>query len=145
VGAGVDAVNFYTKVIGGFALLLAVALAFVFLFRTSDEKQIEQLLAQGLEAASEGEEEKVAALLSPNYRNGEETREGILRRIRGAIQQRIKPAKIKGSAIQVSGNDADANVTIEVGFLQARQEFGIWLKLKKENGEWKVTAADQTR
>ena len=137
--------NFYTKVIGGFGLLIALALAFIFLFRTTDEKAIEKLLKAGLEAASEGDEEKVAALISPNYRNGEETRDGILRRIYNAVKQRIKPAKIKGSAIQVSGDDADASVTVEIGFLQARQEFGIWLKLKRENGEWKVTAADQTR
>ena len=137
--------SFYAKVIGGFVALLLVALGFVFLFRTSDEKAIENLLKGGLEAASEGEEEKVLALISPNYKNGEETREGIVRRIRNAVKQRIRPAKLKGSAIQVSGDDADASVTVEVGMLQYRQEFAIWLKLRRENGEWKVIAADQTR
>ena len=137
--------SFNLKVIVGVAVLLGVALAFVFLFRTSDEKAIENLLKGGLEAASEGEEEKVLALISPNYKNGEETREGIVRRIRNAVKQRIRPAKLKGSAIQVSGDDADASVTVEVGMLQYRQEFAIWLKLRRENGEWKVIAADQTR
>jgi hypothetical protein len=138
-------VNFQLKVIAGFALLLAVALAFIFLFRTSDEKAIESLLKAGLEAASEGEEEKVIALISPNYKNGEETRDGIVRRIRNAVKQRINPARLKGSAIQVSGDDADASMTIEVGILQYRQEFALWLKLRRENGQWKVIAADQTR
>lgn len=137
--------SFNLKVILGVAVLLGVALAFVFLFRTSDEKAIENLLKGGLEAASEGEEEKVIALISPNYKNGEETREGIVRRIRNAVKQRIQPARLKGSAIQVSGDDADASVTVEVGIPQFRQEFAIWMKLRRESGEWKVIAADQTR
>ncbi len=137
--------SFQLKVIAGFALLIAAAFAFIFLFRTSDEKAIENLLKAGLEAASEGEEEKVIALISPYYKNGEETRDGIVRRIRNAVKQRITPARLKGSAIQVSGDDADASLTVEVGMLQYRQEFALWLKLRRENGEWKVVAADQTR
>ena len=137
--------NFQLKVIAGFALLLVAALAFIFLFRTSDEKAIENLLKAGLEAASDGDEEKVIALISPNYKNGEETRDAIIHRIRNAVKQRITPAKLKGAAIQVSGDDADASMTIEVGMLQYRQEFAIWMKLRRENGEWKVVAADQTR
>ena len=137
--------NFQLKVIAGFALLLAAALAFIFLFRTSDEKAIENLLKAGLEAASDGDEEKVIALISPNYKNGEETRDAIIHRIRNAVKQRITPAKLKGAAIQVSGDDADASMTIEVGMLQYRQEFALWLKLRRENGQWKVIAADQTR
>ena len=61
------------------------------------------------------------------------------------MKQRIKPARLKGSAIQVSGDDADASLTVEVGMLQLRQEFALWLKLRRENGEWKVVAADQSR
>ncbi len=137
--------SFQLRVIAGFALLVAVALAFVFLFRTSDEKAIENLLKAGLEAAEGGEEEKVIALISPNYRNGEETRDGIIRRIRKAVKQRITPARLKGSAIQVSGDDAAASLTVEVGMLQYRQEFALWLKLRRENGEWKVVAADDSR
>ena len=137
--------SFQLKVIAGFTLLLAVALAFIFLFRTSDEKAIENLLKAGLQAASDGEEEKVLALISPNYKNGEETRDGIVRRIRSAVKQRLTPARLKGSAIQVSGDDAEASMTVEVGMLQVRQEFALWLKLRRENGEWKVVAADQTR
>ena len=137
--------SFQLRVIAGFALLVAVALSFVFLFRTSDEKAIENLLKAGLEAAAGGEEEKVIALISPNYRNGEETRDGIIRRIRKAVKQRITPARLKGSAIQVSGDDAAASLTVEVGMLQYRQEFALFLKLRRENGEWKVVAADDSR
>jgi ketosteroid isomerase-like protein len=135
--------NFYTKVIGGFAALLLVALAFLFLFRTSEEKAIEQLLEKGLKAAEAGDAEGVVALISPNYKNGEETRESIVRKIRHAVNQRISPAVLKGAAVQVSGDVADASATVVVGALQLRREFSLSLKLKKENGEWKVTSADE--
>lgn len=135
--------NFYTKVIGGFVLLIAVALTVIFLFRTTDEKAIEQLLEKGLKAAEAGDAEGVVALLSPNYKNGDETRDSIVRKIRQAVNQRISPARMDGAAIQVSGEDAEASVKVIIGALQLRREFGLRLKLRKENGEWKVTSADE--
>ena len=134
--------SFYVKVIGGFVAVLLVALAVIFLFRTTDEKAIEQLLEAGLKAAEAGDAEGVIALISPNYKNGEETRDSIVRKIRQAVNQRITPAKLGGAAIQVSGDDADANVKVVIGALQLRREFGLTLKLRKENGVWKVTSAE---
>jgi len=135
--------NFYTKVIGGFVLLIVAAMAVIFLFRTSDEKAIEQLLEKGLKAAEAGDGEGVVALISPNYKNGEETRDSIVHKIRQAVSQRISPARMDGAAIQVSGDEAEASVKVIVGALQLRREFGLRLKLKKESGEWKVTSADE--
>lgn len=135
--------NFYTKVIGGFAVLILAALAFIFLFRTSEEKAIEQLLERGLKAAEAGDAEGVIALISPQYRNGEETRDSVVRKIRQAVNQRISPAALKGAAVQVSGDVADASATVVVGFGQLKREFSLSLKLRKENGEWKVTSADE--
>ncbi|HVR86751.1 MAG TPA: hypothetical protein VMU54_20680 [Planctomycetota bacterium] len=135
--------NFYSKAIGGFVLLLVLALAAIFLFRTSDETVIEQLLERGVKAAEAGDAEGVIALISPNYKNGEETRDSVILRIRQTVSQRMSPARVDGSAIQVSGEDAEANVKVVVGALQLRREFGLRLKLKKESGAWKVTSADQ--
>jgi hypothetical protein len=132
-------VNFYTKVIGGFALLLAVALGVIFLFRTTDEKLIEKLLVDGLEAAERGDAEAVIALLSPVCEN----RERLAGRIRQAVGQRISPARLAGSAIQVSGDDADASARVVIGALQFRKEFGLRFKLKKEAGAWKITFAEE--
>jgi len=135
--------SFQVKVSLGVAALVVAALAAVFLLSTSDEKAIEKLPEQGLKAAEEGDTEGVVALISPDYKNGEETREGILRRIRQAVSQRITPARMEGAAIQVSGDDADASVRVIVGALQFRREFGLRLKLRKEQGAWKVTSADE--
>lgn len=135
--------NFYTKVIGGFVLLLAAALTFIFLFRTTDEKAIEELLKKGLLAAEAGDAEGVIALISADYRNGEETRDSVVRKIRQAVGQRISPARLEGAAIQVSGDDAEASAKVVVGALQLRREFGLRLKLRRESGGWKVTSADE--
>jgi hypothetical protein len=134
--------NFYTKVVGGFVLLIAAALAAIFLFHTSDEKAIERLLEKGLKAAEAGDAEGVIALISPDYKNADETRESVVRKIRQAVSQRLSPARMEGAAIQVSGEDAEANIKVIIGALQLRREFGLRLKLRKEGSEWKVTSAD---
>jgi hypothetical protein len=135
--------NFYIKVGAGVAALILIAVAAVFLFSSREEKVIEKLLEGGLKAAEEGNTEGVIALISPNYRNGEQTYDGIVKRIRQAVSQRISPARMEGAAIQVSGDDAEASVRVIVGALQYRQEFGLRLKLKKENDAWKVTSAEE--
>jgi hypothetical protein len=137
-------VNFYIKVIGGFVLLLAVALAFIFLFRTTDEKAIEKLLEKGLAAAEAGDAEGVIALISPSYKNGDETRDRVAHKIRQAVGQRLPFPKLEGAAIQVSGEDAEASARVVVGPPQLRRSFGLRLKLKKESGDWKVTSAQES-
>lgn len=135
--------NFYVKVTLGVVALIVVAFLAMLLFSSSEEKVIQKRLEEGLAAAEAGNEDGVIALISPNYANGGQTREGILKRIRTAVAQRITPAKLEGAAIQVSGDDADANVKVVVGALQLRREFGLHLKLKKENGVWMVTSAEE--
>ena len=135
--------SFYVKVAGGVGALILVAVLAVFLLSSSEEKVIQNRLEEGLKAAEEGNADGVIALLSKNYKNGEQTYDGIVKRIRGAVSQRISPARMEGAAMQISGDDADVSVRVIVGALQLRQEFGLRLKLKKENGEWKVTSAEE--
>jgi hypothetical protein len=135
--------NFYLKVTLGVVALIALALGAIFLFSSSEEKEIHKLLEGGLEAAVAGNEEGVVALISPNYKNGDQTREQIVQRIRWAVSQRISPAKMDGAAIQVDGEDADASVRVVVGALKYTREFALRLHLKKENGAWKITSAEE--
>jgi hypothetical protein len=135
--------NFYVKVTLGVVGLIAMALGAIFLFSSSEEKEIQKLLEGGLEAAVAGNEEAVIALISPNYKNGDQTREQILHRIRWAVSQRISPAKMDGAAIQVDGEDADASVRVVVGALKYTREFALRLHLKKESGAWKITSAEE--
>jgi hypothetical protein len=136
--------SFPVKITLGVAALIAVAVGAVFLFSSSEEKAIQQVLEGALKAAEEGNEDAVIAVVSPNYRNGEQKREHIIARIRAVVPHRVRPATMKGAAIQVSGDDADASVRVEVGALQYRRSFGLKLSLKKESGVWKVTSAEET-
>lgn len=133
--------NFYTKIIGGFVGLLLVALSVIFLFRTTDEKLIEKMLVDGLEAAERGDADAVVALLSPVCEN----RARLEDRIRRAVEMRVRPATLEGSAIQVSGDDADVSARVAVGLLKFRREFGLKLRVKKEAGGWKVVSVDETQ
>lgn len=135
--------SFYVKVGAGVGALILIAVLAVFLLSSSEEKVIQKALEGGLKAAEEGNAEGVIALLSTEYKNGDQNYEGICKRIRQAVGQRITPARMDGAAIQVSGDDAEANVKVIVGALQLRREFGLRLKLKKEHGEWKVISAEE--
>jgi len=135
--------NFYVKITLGVFGLIALALAAIFLFSSSEEKEIQKLLEGGLKAAQAGDEEGVIALISPNYKNGEQTREQIVHRIRWAVSQRISPAKMDGAAIQVDGEDADASVRVVLGALKYTREFALRFHLKKESGAWKITSAEE--
>ena len=136
--------SFPLKVILAVAALIGIAILLVFLFSSSEEKAIQKVLEGALEAAKEGNAEGVIAVVSPNYRRENETREDLVRRIRAAVSQRINPARMEGAAIQVSGDDADASVRVIVGFGRLQRSFGLKLTLKKENGSWLVTSAEQT-
>lgn len=136
--------NFPVKVTLGVAALIGLAIGAVFLFSSSEEKAIQAVLEGALKAAEAGDAEGVIAVVSPNYRRESETRDDLVRRIRAAVSQRISPAKMDGAAIQVSGDDADASVRVVIGALQLRRSFGLKLSLKKEEGVWKVTSAEQS-
>jgi hypothetical protein len=136
-------VNFQVKAILAFAVIILLALAAMLLFRSSDEKDIEKILEKGLAAAEAGDAEGVVALISADYRNGDETREMVVRKIRQAVGQRISPAKMDGAVIQVSGDDADATLKIVIGALQLRRAFGLHLTLKREGKTWRVTSAEE--
>ena len=135
--------NFYVKVTLGVVALISFALGAIFLFSSSEEKAIQALLEQGLKAAEAGDTEGVIALISPNYKNGDQTYEDIVRRIRQAVSQRITPARLEGAAIQVDGEDADASVRVVVGALRYTREFALRFHLRKEAGAWKVTSAEE--
>jgi len=136
--------NFPVKVTLGVAALIGLAIGAVFLFSSSEEKAIQAVLEGALKAAEAGDAEGVIAVVSPTYRRESETRDDLVRRIRAVVSQRITPAKMDGAAIQVSGNDADASVRVVIGALQLRRSFGLKLSLKKEEGVWKVTSAEQS-
>lgn len=139
--------SFHVKVAAGVALLVGVALAAIFLLGSGDEKAIEQLLVEGAAAHSRGDAEAVIALISKSYRTKEDDYEAICKRLRDVRGTReYPPVEVVGSAIEVSGKEADAHVRVRGRMGPYRgAETGLRLKLRREEGGWKVTAAEEIR
>lgn len=139
--------NFYAKVLLGVGLLLAVAMASLFLFRDSEEEVIERLLRGGAEAATRGDAESIVALLSTSYRTEKEGYDEAAERIRREIK-RLGGGQVEllGAAVTVDGETAQANFRVRArAGPYGLGEFGMRLKLSKEASGWKVTAAEEVR
>jgi hypothetical protein len=147
--------SFYAKVLLGAGLLLAIALAGVYLLRDSEEEVIEKMLQGGAAAASRGDAESIVALVSKSYRTERENYEEATARIRREIK-RFGGGQLEllGAAVTIEGETAEASFRV-----RARAgpygigEFGMRLQLRKEPvdpaqggpGVWKVTAAEDLR
>jgi hypothetical protein len=84
----------------------------------------------------------VIALISPNYQNGDQTYEGIVRRIRQAVAQRITPRRWTAPRSR-SRRRRRANVRWSSGALQLRREFGLRLQAEEGTRQWKITSAEE--
>jgi hypothetical protein len=138
--------NFCVKVSAGVAALLVVALAAVFLLAGSDEKAIEALLEKGAAAAEKGDAETIVGLLSKAYAGPNQTYDQAAQRIRREIHpdRRFGQVSIVGSQIQVDGDQASVSFTIRAkAGPYGLGEAGFRLRLRKEDGVWKVTWAEE--
>jgi hypothetical protein len=139
-------VNFPAKVTVATAGFVGVALTLIFLLWDSDEKLVENLLEQGAKAAGRGDGEGVIALVSRSYRSGQEDYEAAVKRIHQALAQRVGVVELVGSAIEVIGAEAGATARVRVtAGPRVLREFALKLKLRKEEGGWRVTSAEELR
>jgi ketosteroid isomerase-like protein len=137
-------VNFQVKLGLGVAAVTALAAASLWLLSSSDEEAVEALLREGAAAAERGDADAVVALLSADYRNGEEDRAAAEEKIRRAVGRRTGSLEVAGAAIQVSGDLAEASCRVNVKALQhSLGSFALRVKLRRENGAWKVVAAEE--
>jgi hypothetical protein len=137
-------VSFHVKVIAAVAAVIALASAWLLLFRTSDEAAIEALLREGAAAAERGDADAVLALVSKDYRNGGEDRAAVEAKIRRAVGQRLGLLEVSGAAVQVSGDAAEATCVVTARALQHELgSFGLKLKLGREKAGWRVTSAEE--
>jgi ketosteroid isomerase-like protein len=132
-------------VLGVVGVLVLAALA-LFLLRSSDEKVIEALLQEGAAAAQRGDADAVMALVSKDYRNGDEDYAKIEAKIRRVVGQRTGMLEVGGVAVSVSGDVADASCVVRVMVLSKELgRFGLRTKFKREAGKWKVVEGEETR
>lgn len=138
--------SFTTKLLAGMALLVGAAVVLVLLLASGEEREIEELLEEGVRAAERGDAEGVIALLSPNYQRGGQDYGAACDRIRRELKRIEKgmTLQLAGAQIQVREGEAEAHVTVT--FRAGAQVVGnlvLRLSLKNESGSWKVTSAEE--
>jgi hypothetical protein len=134
------------KIVVGVVLLVAAASAVIFLFRTSDEKQIEKLLESCAEAAQKGDAETIIRHLDPSCTMGDQPYSALVDRLRSYVKQAAGMMVDIGSAISVSGDEGLVKLHVKVHALQhVLGEAEASLKLKKIGGEWKFVRVDEAR
>jgi hypothetical protein len=139
--------SFHIKVCLGVAVLVAAAVGAVFLFSGGgEEAAIEELFQGAAVAAQRGDTEAFLAIVSRDFKSREYDYDGVVRRIRSYIRPENQYGQVQvSSAIQVQGEEADATARVRVGFGKNAPETLFRVKLRKENGAWKVTSAEEVR
>lgn len=137
--------SFHTKVVGSVALVVGAALVFILFFRSGEEEAIEAWLRAGAESARRADADAVVAMLSPSFRSPQGDRAWAEGRIRGALPRSPGFIEVLGCAVQVAdAENADATIRLR-GYVGKNE---LWkaafaLRLKKENGAWKVVSAEE--
>ena len=139
--------SFQAKVAGGVALVMGAALAFILFFRTSDEAAIEALLRGGAEAAQKADADGVIAMLSTSFKSAQGDHAWAVERIRGALTRSPGFIEVLGCAVQVIDEEtAQASIRLR-GYVGKNELWraGFDLRLRKEDGGWKVTSAEELK
>ena len=139
--------SFHLKVILTFVGVLVLAVAAMFLLRSSEEEKIMKLLEEGVAAASRKDPEGVIQWVSLEYRNENEDYDAVTKRIRQKVSAAdTPPLHLLGAAITLDGEEAVALVTIEARLGPYKGgKMRLHLKLGKEEGEWRITWAEWIR
>lgn len=137
--------SFNAKVIGATAAIMGGALLFILFFRTSDEEAVETLLREAAAAAERADAEAVVAVLSPDFKSARGDREWAERAIRERLTRSPGQIEVLSVVVQVSGDEATASIGLR-GYVLRNE---LWrtvfsLRLRRENGAWKVVWADQS-
>ena len=139
--------NFYVKTILAVAVLILAALVAMFLFASSDEAEIEDLIEIGVKAARRNDPETVIRLVSKDNWQGKESYEEIVERIRQVCEdRRVRVAQLAGAFVTVHGDEAEATFTVK-GRLGPRDlgEAQVRIKLRREKDGWKVVEGERLR
>jgi hypothetical protein len=134
------------KIALGVLVLVAVAGAAVFFFRSTEEERIEALLKTCAEAARNGDADGIIRHLDPACTLGDQPYAALCDRLRGAVKQAQGMMIDLGSAISVSGEEGFVTLHVKVHALQhVVGEADVSLRLRKVGGEWKFVRVDEAR
>jgi hypothetical protein len=135
--------KFQVKVVLGVAAVMGAALIWMLFYRTTDEKAIEELCREGVAAAEKGDAEAVIALLSTSFKNSEGDYAKVCERLRGTLPQIRGAVEVTSFVAEADGDAGTATVGVRGHALgNDLWRTALALKLKKENGVWKVVSAE---
>lgn len=138
--------SFQAKIAGAVVAVVGGALIFILFFRTSDEAAIEAFLRAGAESAQKADADAVIAMLSTSFKSTQGDHAWAVGRIRSVLQRSPGQVQVLGVAVQVDGEEAQATVKLR-GHLGANELWraGFDFRLRREDGGWKVTCAEELR
>lgn len=138
--------NFYWKVGLAMGAVLAIAIAIILLLPRGEERKIEKVIEQGVEAARRGDTEGVIALLSRNYGGSPEQYADICNTIRQYIgPDKYQDLELKDVEIRIFGDTASARFKVRVigpkNIPYPYFERWVEVELRKEPEGWRVIDA----
>lgn len=138
--------SFQAKTIGLMGGVLALALAFILFFRTSDQAAIEKLLREAAESAQKADAEAVVALISRSFESERGNYDWAAGRVRGALTRSPGFIEVLGCAVEVEDGERARALLHLRGYVGKNElwRMSLDLRLRKESGEWKVTSAVET-
>lgn len=138
--------SFQARIIGIVGAVMGGALLFILFFRTSDEAAIEAMLRDGAEAAQRADADAVVAMVSTSFKSTKGEYAWAVERIRHMLQRSPGQIEVLGCAVQVDGETAQATINLR-GYLMKNELWraGFDLRLRKEDGAWKVVSAEELR
>ncbi len=139
--------RFHLKVVLGLSLVVGAALAVIFLLSGGEEAAIEAILKDAASAAGRGDADAIVAIVSRDYRAGDEDFEAVSRRIRAEVTpRRYEAVELAGLAVHAAGGEATARVRVRVRAANfGAGEAGFELHLRKEGESWRITSAREIR
>ena len=136
--------SFNAKVIAGTAAVMGAAVLFILFFRTSDEEAVENLLREAADAAARADADAVVGILSVNFDSPRGDYRWAERYIRERLTRSPGEIEVLNVAVQVTGDEATAVVGLR-GYVLKNELWrtALSLRLRRVEGEWKVTSAEE--
>lgn len=134
------------KIVAAVGIVLALAVAAIFLFRSSDEDKIQKMLRECADAAEKGDAGGILRHLDPACTLNGAKFELLEQRLRQELGQ-VRGARVEiGVSPQVSNDEASVGLHVRVRAAQhVLGEADLKLHLKRVGDEWKILRVDEVR
>ncbi|MHC4605771.1 MAG: nuclear transport factor 2 family protein [Planctomycetota bacterium] len=135
--------GFHTKIILAFAVLIAVALAVLFLWPDPEAAELENLVVRLAEMAKKGDVDGCMRHVHPDYNSRGETYEDVDARARQYLSQTVyRGFEMDDLGVEVFGEKARARFVLTVWPEFAGRKFprtaSVTLEFTRSGGGWKI-------